>query len=121
MLLEMPRFRAVSGLRTNVSEWDGTAALPPNQRAPQRELSDLIRPAGSRTASSVEARFLGFESQLEAEKPMCEKCVELEQKIERYQRFTLLVDTLTTSRIQALINDLKRIRDTMHPPGQPRA
>jgi len=51
---------------------------------------------------------------------MCEKCVELEQKIERYQRFTLLVDTLTTSRIQALINDLKRIRDTMHPPGQPR-
>jgi len=53
--------------------------------------------------------------------PMCEKCVELEQKIERYQRFTLLVDTLTTSRIQALINDLKRIRDSMHPPGQSRA
>jgi len=45
----MPRFRTVSGLRTNVSEWDGPAALPPNQRAPQRELSDLIRPAYNRS------------------------------------------------------------------------
>ena len=119
MLLEMPRFRAVSGLRTNVSEWDGTAALPPNQRAPQRELSDLIRPAGSRTASSVEARFLGFESQLEAEKPMCEKCAELDGRIKRYRWIVASIsDQLTITRIKELIAKLEAGKAELHPEQQ---
>jgi hypothetical protein len=40
--------------------------------------------------------------------PMCDKCVELDKKIEHYREITLAIDDeLTIERIKALIGDLK--------------
>ena len=48
---------------------------------------------------------------------MCEKCTELDEKITHYRRFTTSAfDSVTTERIQHLIDDLQQTRDSMHPP-----
>jgi hypothetical protein len=50
---------------------------------------------------------------------MCEKCIELDEKIAHFRRFTVVAfDPLTTDRIRRLIADLQRKRDTMHPSVQ---
>jgi len=48
---------------------------------------------------------------------MCEKCTELDEKITHYRRFTTSAfDSVTTERIQHLIDGLQQTRDSMHPP-----
>ena len=50
---------------------------------------------------------------------MCEKCKELDQKIERYRRFRADVpDKDFGERVDALIKDLERERATLHPEEQ---
>ena len=53
---------------------------------------------------------------------MCEKCTELDSKIAQYRWFTTYrFDSLTTSRIESLIEELQRTRDAMHADDQPPA
>ena len=48
--------------------------------------------------------------------PMCDKCVELDKKIEHYREITLAIgDELTIERIKALIGDLKAQKAILHP------
>jgi hypothetical protein len=47
---------------------------------------------------------------------MCEKCVELDRKIERYRRLALgLTDQLTVDRIKQLIQELATEKAELHP------
>ena len=48
--------------------------------------------------------------------PMCDKCVELDKRIEHYREITLAIgDELTIERIKALIGDLKAQKAILHP------
>jgi 2-phospho-L-lactate transferase/gluconeogenesis factor (CofD/UPF0052 family) len=48
--------------------------------------------------------------------PMCNKCVELDKKIERYRLVSSSVDDkLTIDRIKGLIADLQAQKVTLHP------
>jgi hypothetical protein len=48
--------------------------------------------------------------------PMCDKCVELDKKIEHYREVTLAIgDELTIERIKALIADLQAQKGILHP------
>jgi hypothetical protein len=50
---------------------------------------------------------------------MCEKCTVLDERIARYRRFTRMAfDPLTIDRIERLLDDLQKQRDTMHPSDQ---
>lgn len=47
---------------------------------------------------------------------MCEKCVELDKKIEHYQRVILAIgDQLTVERIEELIGELQAQKTALHP------
>ena len=47
---------------------------------------------------------------------MCEKCVELDEKIERYRRITLsIVDPVTIDRAKELIADMEAQKIALHP------
>jgi hypothetical protein len=47
---------------------------------------------------------------------MCDKCAELDKKIEHYRRMLLSIgDQITIERIEALIADLKTQKATLHP------
>jgi hypothetical protein len=47
---------------------------------------------------------------------MCDKCVELDKKIERYRMMSSSVtDQLTIDRIKGLIADLQAQKATLHP------
>jgi hypothetical protein len=47
---------------------------------------------------------------------MCDKCIELDKKIEHYREITLAIgDELTIERIKALIGDLKAQKAILHP------
>jgi len=46
---------------------------------------------------------------------MCDKCDELDEKIANYRRFTAGSDPLTAKRIAALIEDLRKMRESLHP------
>jgi hypothetical protein len=47
---------------------------------------------------------------------MCDKCVELDNKIEHYRKITLSIgDQLTVERIKALIEDLQAQKVVLHP------
>jgi hypothetical protein len=47
---------------------------------------------------------------------MCDKCVELDEKIERYRRVSSSInDQLTIDRIKELIADLQAQKATLHP------
>jgi len=47
---------------------------------------------------------------------MCEKCAELDKKIEHYGRMLLSIgDQITVERIEALIADLQAQKATLHP------
>ena len=47
---------------------------------------------------------------------MCEKCVEIDKTIERYQRILLSIgDQVTVDRTKGLIADLKAKKDALHP------
>jgi hypothetical protein len=47
---------------------------------------------------------------------MCDKCVELDKKIEHYREITLAIgDELTIERIKALIGDLQAQKAILHP------
>jgi hypothetical protein len=51
---------------------------------------------------------------------MCAKCDELEGKIEHYRWFTTqALDSLTIDRIKRLIEDLQKVRASMHPANAP--
>jgi hypothetical protein len=51
---------------------------------------------------------------------MCAKCDELERKIKHYHRFTTgALDSLTIDRIKELIEDLRKMRASMHPVNAP--
>ena len=48
--------------------------------------------------------------------PMCEKCVELDKKIEHYRGMIWAIgDQLTVERIKALIADLQAQKVVLHP------
>jgi hypothetical protein len=48
--------------------------------------------------------------------PMCDKCDELDKKIEHYRRIRLSIgDPVTIERIEALIADLQAQKATLHP------
>lgn len=48
---------------------------------------------------------------------MCEKCVELDQKIEHHKRLiSRLMDPQTTARVEPLIADLKAQKAALHQP-----
>ena len=48
--------------------------------------------------------------------PMCDKCVELDKKIERYRRLSSsLADQITIDRIKALIDELHTQKVELHP------
>jgi hypothetical protein len=48
--------------------------------------------------------------------PMCDKCVEVEKKIEHYRRTLLSIgDQITFERLEALIADLREQKATLHP------
>ena len=47
---------------------------------------------------------------------MCEKCVEIDKVIARYQRILLSIfDQLTTDRIKELIAEMNAIKAALHP------
>jgi hypothetical protein len=47
---------------------------------------------------------------------MCDKCAELDKKIEHYSRILLSVgDQITVERIEAMIGDLQAQKATRHP------
>jgi hypothetical protein len=47
---------------------------------------------------------------------MCEKCVEIDKTIERYQRIRrTIADQVTVDRTKELISDLKAQKITLHP------
>jgi hypothetical protein len=47
---------------------------------------------------------------------MCEKCEQLDKKIEHYQKLLLgIADQLTVDRIKALIDDLQAQKVALHP------
>jgi hypothetical protein len=49
-------------------------------------------------------------------KPMCEKCVELDGKIEHYQRISASIsDQLTVDRIKELVEKMKAQKAALHP------
>jgi hypothetical protein len=50
---------------------------------------------------------------------MCQRCIEIEDKIGRYRRLTTLTDELTKERIAELIDDLKQEKAALHPEQQP--
>jgi hypothetical protein len=54
---------------------------------------------------------------------MCDKCVELDQKIAHYQRISLAItDQLTLDRIKAAVEQLQAAKAALHPAqGQPRS
>jgi hypothetical protein len=48
--------------------------------------------------------------------PMCDKCDELDKKIEHYSRMLLSIgDQITVERIKALIGELQTQKATIHP------
>jgi hypothetical protein len=48
--------------------------------------------------------------------PMCDKCEELDKKIEHYQKLLLGIgDQLTVDRIKSLIADLQAQKAALHP------
>jgi hypothetical protein len=48
--------------------------------------------------------------------PMCDKCAELDKKIEHYSRIRLSIgDQITVERIKELIGDLQSQKATLHP------
>ena len=47
---------------------------------------------------------------------MCEKCVELDRKIEHYERLCLsITDQITIERIKALVAEMKAQKAKFHP------
>jgi hypothetical protein len=53
---------------------------------------------------------------------MCEKCVELDSKIEHYQRLSSRIsDTLTLDGIKELIERMKAEKAALHPDQEPAA
>jgi hypothetical protein len=47
---------------------------------------------------------------------MCDKCDELDKKIEHYSRILLSIsDQITVERIEAMIGDLQAQKATLHP------
>jgi hypothetical protein len=47
---------------------------------------------------------------------MCERCIEIESKIERYRRLVRqIADPLTNEQAVQLIADLEAEKDTLHP------
>ena len=52
--------------------------------------------------------------------PMCDKCVELDKKIERYRRVSSsLADQITIDRVKALIDELQTQKVELHPEQKP--
>jgi hypothetical protein len=52
--------------------------------------------------------------------PMCDTCVELDKKIERYRRLSFLIaDQITIDRIKALIQELQTQKVELHPEQKP--
>jgi hypothetical protein len=50
---------------------------------------------------------------------MCDKCQELEKKIERYRRLASLInDRLTVDRFNQLVKDTEAEKDRLHPEQQ---
>ena len=48
--------------------------------------------------------------------PMCGKCVELDKRIEHYQKMLLAIaDQITVERLRALIGDLQAQKAALHP------
>jgi hypothetical protein len=48
--------------------------------------------------------------------PMCDKCDELDKKIDHYQLILLSIgDQITVERIKAMIGDLQAQKATLHP------
>jgi hypothetical protein len=63
--------------------------------------------------------ILWVDPPLEAEKPMCEKCAELNVRIERYRRITgSFSDEITISRIKELVAKLETQKAELHPEQQ---
>jgi hypothetical protein len=51
-----------------------------------------------------------------AELQMCDQCVELDKKIEHYERIARSIsDQLTLDRIKQLVEQMKAIKATLHP------
>jgi hypothetical protein len=51
---------------------------------------------------------------------MCDKCVELDKKIERYRRVSAsIADQITIDRIKALIEELQMQKVELHPEQKP--
>ena len=51
---------------------------------------------------------------------MCDTCVELDKKIERYRRISsLIADQITIDRIKALIQELQTQKVELHPEQKP--
>ena len=47
---------------------------------------------------------------------MCDKCAELDKRIEHYEKMALLIsDQVTVERIEALIADLRAQKAALHP------
>ena len=56
---------------------------------------------------------------LDAEKPMCDKCAELDGRIEHYRRIAASIsDQLTISRIKELVAKLETQKAELHPEQQ---
>src|ERR1700730_421757 len=51
-----------------------------------------------------------------AEKPMCDKCIEIDKRTERYRRISASIsDQLTIDRIDALVEKLEAEKAALHP------
>jgi hypothetical protein len=54
-----------------------------------------------------------------AEKPMCAKCIEIDEKTEHYRRICASIsDQLTIDRINALVEKLEAEKAALHPEQQ---
>ena len=69
-----------------------------------------------RWCRSNKSRFFGLFPFKKAGKPMCDKCVELDGKIEHYQRISASIsDQLTVDRIKELVEKMKAQKAALHP------
>jgi hypothetical protein len=79
-------------------------------------LDDWARGCNHRNSRLKQTSLLWVNQPLEAEKPMCETCNELDKKIEHYRKIALsLNDQLTIDRIKALVAELQAQKAALHP------
>jgi hypothetical protein len=97
---------------TDPARQTGISAASPRKGQPVEEL----RPAGSRLGGTIRS-FVNWEPRILATgRTMCEKCINLDKKIERYRKMASRVnDQITVAGLAELVADLIARKAELHP------